>query len=334
MPENIFMAKAIKKAWKYQLLTYPNPAVGATIVKDGKIIASKAHQKAGKSHAELRAIKKAYIKLGGDKKIKKITSATLLHSYLIKHHNNMFCSCEIYTTLEPCSHIGKTPSCAALLSKLMFKKVFIGSIDTNNIAKDGINIIKKANIAIQTGVMKSSCDKLLLPFKIWQKHNGGFCFFKLAMRADGSINHGQISSPQAQRWVHQLRSTIDLLVIGGKTVRTDRPILDTREFKKSLKNPDVMIYSHQKYFDKDIKLFKIKDREVYISNKLPSYIKNKYVMIEGGFDMLKASKSCIDMLVLVVSTTTTLSVKYQRFVNQYKILGQVDIGRDTIYYLY
>jgi len=56
-----FMQLAIDKAWKYQLLTYPNPAVGATVVKDGKVLSVEAHKKAGMPHAEVLALKVAYL---------------------------------------------------------------------------------------------------------------------------------------------------------------------------------------------------------------------------------------------------------------------------------
>ncbi len=332
MLDDKFMAKAISKAWKHQLQTYPNPAVGATIVKDGKVITTKAHHKAGGCHAELLAIKHAYVSLSSDKTINAIKSPELIHSYLVQHHRDIFCSCEIYTTLEPCSHIGKTPSCAKLIAMLKFNKVFIGSKDSNPIAQGGANMLKKAGNNVATEVSKDSCDKLLLPFKIWQNKSGGFCFFKLAMRADGSIDRGQISSLKAQKWVHKLRSMIDLLVIGGTTVRTDRPILDTRKYKKSLKNPDVVIYSKQTNFDQTVKLFDIKDRNITISNDITSAIKSKFVMIEGGFDMLKATKNYVDMIVLIVNTTT-ISKNYHKFIAQYEILGKVDTNQDSIYYL-
>lgn len=222
MLENYYMSKAIKKAWRYQLLTYPNPAVGAVVVKENKIIACEAHKKAGDTHAELEVVKKAYHYISDDKKIMKIKEPQKIYDYIIIHHNNIFKNCDIYTTLEPCSHEGKTPSCAKLIKKMSFKNVYIGSLDFNIIASNGAKILKNANIDVSIGISKQNCGILLSPFYKYQQ--GGFCFFKLAMRADGTINHGQISSKKTTKIVHKLRSLVDLLVIGGNTVRTDRPI--------------------------------------------------------------------------------------------------------------
>jgi len=327
------MSKAIKKAWKYQLLTYPNPAVGAVIVKYGKVVATKAHKKAGDSHAELLAIKKAYAVLSGDMAINSIKSPQQIYDYVVKHHDGIFRDCQIYTTLEPCSHEGKTPSCATIIAILKFQKVYIGTLDENPTASGGIAVLRKAGIEIVSGVLKDKCDKLLSPFSSWQKDSGRFCFFKLAMRTDGSITDGQISSAKSSKIVHRLRTLIDLLVIGGKTVRSDRPILDSRKYDKSERDPDVMIYSHQTSFDTTIKLFKIENRKVYISDNLKLINQNKFVMIEGGFDMLKATRPNIDMLVLIVAKSMPPSSKYKKFLSNYTLLNKVDIGQDSIYYL-
>lgn len=135
--DNFYMNLAISEAYKYQLLTYPNPAVGAVVISScGKILSIKAHKKAGKPHAEVLALKEAYKILTNDFGIDNLTNSKDIHNYLIKNHNNCFNGCEIYTTLEPCSHVGKTPSCANLIKELKLKKVYIGSRDFNNIASN------------------------------------------------------------------------------------------------------------------------------------------------------------------------------------------------------
>ncbi len=130
--KKFYMNLALCEAWKYQGLTYPNPAVGCAIVsKDGEILAVQAHKRAGEAHAEVEALKAAYYKLTNDKKILDITASAEIHTYLLKNHNNRFVGTSVFTTLEPCSHIGKTPSCADLLCKLKIKKLFVGSHDLN-----------------------------------------------------------------------------------------------------------------------------------------------------------------------------------------------------------
>ncbi|MEK6659769.1 MAG: riboflavin biosynthesis protein RibD, partial [Campylobacterota bacterium] len=79
--KKFYMNLALKEAWKYQGVTFPNPAVGCTIVgNNGEILAVEAHKKAGEPHAEVEALKTAYLKLTNDKKILKLTSSSQIHT--------------------------------------------------------------------------------------------------------------------------------------------------------------------------------------------------------------------------------------------------------------
>ena len=294
---NNFMLQAINEAWKYQFLTYPNPAVGSAVVKENKLLSIGVHKKAGTPHAEVNAIKKAYLELQTDKNLEQLESSNDIHEYIINNHNGIFKECEIYVTLEPCNHIGKTPACANLISELGFKKVYIGSIDPNNEATGGITKLKKSNINVEVGIEKEACDNLLYPFKKWL--DGKFRFFKIAMREDGSVDGGYITSRDSLTLVHEIRNQLDLLIIGGNTVRIDRPTLDSR-FAKINTPSDILIYSTKQEFDKTIPLFNIPNREVYIDNNIEKY-SGQFVMIEGGFNLLKNIKNSIDMLMVFIS---------------------------------
>jgi len=117
--DTFFMELAIKEAWKFQLLTYPNPAVGCCIVDgDGSLLALRAHEKAGCAHAEVLALQDAYVKLTNDTSILSYSSSHDIHQFLLNNHNNIFSKCTLYVTLEPCAHTGKTPSCALLICNL------------------------------------------------------------------------------------------------------------------------------------------------------------------------------------------------------------------------
>lgn len=291
------MIQAINEAWRYQFLTYPNPAVGACIVLDNKIIALEAHIQAGEAHAEVNAIKSAFLKINPNSKLKNINSSKDIHEYIINNHNNIFNSCEIYVTLEPCNHIGKTPACANILKVIKPKKVYIATLDTNKSASGGYETLKNCNIDVQIGLCKKEADDLLYCFTLWQKDK--FRFFKLAMREDGSVDGGYITSQDSLNLVHEIRSKLDLLIIGGNTVRIDRPTLDSR-YSKINKPSDILIYSKNTNFDKTIPLFSIKNREVNISNNINNINKN-FQMIEGGLSLLKTLKNDIDMLMLFVS---------------------------------
>jgi diaminohydroxyphosphoribosylaminopyrimidine deaminase/5-amino-6-(5-phosphoribosylamino)uracil reductase len=122
----------------------------------------------------------------------------------------------------------------------------------------------------------------------------------MAMREDGSIDKGYITTQDSLNLVHEMRTKIDLMIIGGETVRADRPRLDSR-FSKSKKSSNVFIYSNQTSFDETIPLFRIKEREVMISNNLSKIEKDNFIMIEGGYSLLRNIKDEIDCLMLFIS---------------------------------
>ena len=292
------MNLALREAWKFQGLTYPNPAVGCCVVsKNGEILSVEAHQKAGTPHAEVNALKSAYYKLTNNKEILPLTISQDIHNFLLKNHNNIFKDSYIYTTLEPCSHIGKTPSCASLISNLSIKKLFVGSLDSNEIASNGNKIVKDSGIEVLNGILKKECDELLEPFKKWQ--NDKFVFFKMAQRLDGSTD-GSVSSLESRKNVHAMRDVCDLLVIGGNTVRVDRPTLDARLVNG--KAPDILIISREKEFDKTIPLFNVDDREVFIEDNFKRLDNYKNIMIEGTQNMLELSKPYIDYYLTYIAT--------------------------------
>lgn len=324
------MQKAINKAWQYQLLTYPNPAVGATIVQDGKVLSCEAHIKAGGPHAEVNAIKSAFLILNPSSKINELSSSSDIHNFLIKYHNNVFSTCDIYVTLEPCNHIGKTPSCASLLKELNFNKIIVGTPDPNNKAAGGIKTLEDANINVEL-INNNGCKDLLIPFTKWNKDK--FIFFKLAMREDGSIDGGYITTKESLTHVHHLRTLIDTLVIGGNTVRIDRPTLDTRFIKDTFKNPNILVYSNDKNIDQTIPLFHIDNRDVLIDNSLQSIDHDKFIMIEGGYNLLEILKDKIDMLMIFVSQNNPSNTLFNHSTLGFKIVHEDTTKEDKIIYM-
>ena len=295
---NFFMSLALKEAWKYQGLTYPNPAVGCTIVgENGEILAVEAHHKAGEAHAEVNALKAAYYKLTQDSYILALNDSIDIHTHLLSNHNNIFKNVSLYTTLEPCSHSGKTPSCARLIAELGIKEVYVGSYDKNVEAQHGNLILNMNNCIVYTEILKEECDALLYPFRKFLDDK--FVFFKWAQRLNATTDAGIISSKESRKNVHAMRDVCDLLVIGGNTVRVDRPTLDARLVNG--KSPDILIISKQKDFDKTIPLFGVKGREVFIEDnflKLESY---KNIMIEGSSKMFELTRDIVDYYLCYVA---------------------------------
>ena len=292
--DDFFMDLALKEAFGYQLLTYPNPAVGAVVTKDGQILSIGAHSKAGTSHAEVVALMQAFEKISNTKVDFDIKDAQASHNFLLNLPKGYFKNCEIFVTLEPCSHSGKTPSCANLIATLGLKRVVIGAIDPILQHSGGVQMLKDANIEVKIGCLQERCENLIEPFKIWQKR--GFVLFKLAQTTNGQIGGGYLSSKESLTHVHKLREVATKLVIGGNTVRVDRPTLDCR-FSGG-KAPDIAIYSKDKKFDKTIPLFGVKNRDVAIVDNLDFLDKKGFYLVEGGEGMLNALKNRIDWMLI------------------------------------
>ena len=327
--DNFYMKLAIDEAWKYQLLTYPNPAVGCVIVKDGKLVAIEAHKEAGMAHAEVNALKSAYLKYNPNSVLKTKSKADEIHNFLIENSNCFFNDCEIYVTLEPCNHVGKTPSCANLLKVLKPKRVIISVKDPNKEAAGGIETLLNENIDVSIGVMEKEGEDLLMPFISWQRNS--CIFFKMAQTLNGSID-GKISSNSGLAYVHTLRDKIDLLVIGGNTVRIDKPTLDARYIAG--RAPDVMIYSKNKAFDNNIPLFKIPYRKVIISDDLFKLLDYKFIMIEGVYTLLDKLKERINFLILIVSPKIKNGKNSLVDIDlDFEIMHENFVGKDKIIFL-
>ncbi|EOH3469740.1 TPA: bifunctional diaminohydroxyphosphoribosylaminopyrimidine deaminase/5-amino-6-(5-phosphoribosylamino)uracil reductase RibD, partial [Campylobacter jejuni] len=319
--KEFYMNLALNEAWKYQFLTYPNPAVGCVILdKNGKILAIKAHEKAGLAHAELNAITHAFKSLRPEISLPK--EANALHEFICKNHQGVFKDSIAFVTLEPCSHQGKTPPCAKLFSELGFKKIFISVKDGNKIASGGAEFLKKQGIEVEFDILKEEGKKLLKPFLKWQK--GQFKLFKLALSMNGSPFGKIVSNELSRTYAHKIRAVIDLLVVGGETIRKDHPILDARLCKA--KAPNLCILSRQNIdnFDKNIPLFKVPNRQIY--TQIPS--EAKFLMYEGGENFLKTFKDGIDMF-LIFQSSSLNDEKNVTIPLNFKPLYRNFLGSDT-----
>jgi len=314
MNDEFFMQLALNKAWEYQGLAYPNPAVGAVVTLNGKILAIEAHQKAGTSHAEVLVLLKAYESLSQTTiKFNKF-DAKKAHQFLLDLSPKFFSECTIYVTLEPCSHVGKTPSCASLLQLLNLSKIVIGIKDPIEGHDGGAQIVGRGVLSptINVGVLEEKCKSLLEPFMIWQKR--AFVLFKIAQTSNGRIGGGYLSSKASLIHVHELREASDTLLMGGNTVREDRPTLDCRLIEA--KAPHVKIYSKKDDFDRNIPLFDIANREVEITDSLDFLDKPSFVLVEGGEGMLNALYDKIDwMLIYQTPKLSTNNLTYNTTMN-------------------
>jgi diaminohydroxyphosphoribosylaminopyrimidine deaminase/5-amino-6-(5-phosphoribosylamino)uracil reductase len=185
----------------------PNPKVGAVLVKNGKVIAVGAHQQYGGPHAEAVALKKAGPKAKG---------------------------AILYVTLEPCSHYGKTPPCAKAVIEAGIVKVVAAMKDPFPLVSGrGFSLLRKAGIKVQVGLLKVEAEKLNENFIFNVTQHRPKVILKAAITLDGKIatvsgKSKWITGPAALKRAHQLRSTVDAILVGGRTALLDNPSLTVR----------------------------------------------------------------------------------------------------------
>lgn len=323
------MRLALDAAWQHQGLTYPNPAVGCVVVQNGAVIAIGAHTKAGEPHAEVMALKEAYMALSIDRGIEKLETSQEIHQYLLKHHKGIFLLCELYITLEPCTHHGKTPACSGLIQAMRPKKVYISHYDPNTEASGGAQALLDSGIEVEYGLCEAQGRALLDPFMKWSEKN--FVFFKWAQRLDGTVDGGVISDETSRARMHAMRSVCDLIVIGGNTVRMDRPTLDARLVNG--RAPDVLIYSNEEEFDQSIPLFSVKNRAVFTEKSFERLQGYKNIMIEGGPQMFAASKEIVDRYLCFIAPSSGGELRLLQDKRSFDILNTQKLENDLMIWM-
>ncbi|WP_104696847.1 MULTISPECIES: bifunctional diaminohydroxyphosphoribosylaminopyrimidine deaminase/5-amino-6-(5-phosphoribosylamino)uracil reductase RibD [unclassified Helicobacter] len=333
LSDNLLMSLCINKAWEFQTLTLPNPSVGAMVVDQfGKILSLQAHQKSGNAHAELLALKEAYVTLTADAKILQLEEPRLVYDFLLQNHQGVFSNCAIYVTLEPCSLEGKTPSCASLLKELKPKEVIIGAMETT-CNQGGAKVLIQEGIAVKTHIQEQECKKLLLPFQIYVK-NKKFNLFKIAQRLNGDYKSGKISSQEARIFTHNQRSVSSSIYISGNTLVHDNPLLDSRFANKPYENthlPRVNILTRRSNIPKTLEVFKI-HQEVNIFNQIP-ILGEGFNIVEGGWELFKSLKDQIDMLLLHLSPTLSQDTFTTGFAYKGEILHSRKLGEDLLLWI-
>ncbi len=213
--DEIYMKKALSLAKKGRGRTSPNPPVGAVIVKEGKIVGKGYHKKAGGPHAEIFAIEDA---------------------------KELCKGATIYVTLEPCNHFGKTPPCSKAILDVGIKRVVIGTIDSNPVAKGGAHFLKKHGLDVEVGCLQQECRYLIAPFIKHVKTGLPWIRSKVAMSLDGRIatrtgDSKWITCERSRQYGHKIRDIVNAILIGKNTLLKDNPSLTTRLPNKKGKDP-------------------------------------------------------------------------------------------------
>lgn len=212
-----FMREALGLARKGLGKTSPNPAVGAVIVREGRVVAAGFHRRAGEPHAEVEALNRLRGKARpGD---------------------------TLYVTLEPCNHYGRTPPCTQAIIEKGVRKVVVGMRDPNpHVKGGGSEYLSRHGVEVETGVLEEESRLLNEWFVTYVTESRPFVIAKTAMTLDGwtatSAGHSRwVTNERSRAWVHRLRNQVDGILVGLGTVTVDDPLLNTRLGKGRGKDP-------------------------------------------------------------------------------------------------
>ena len=204
----LWMRRALALAALAEGHTSPNPLVGAVVLDcDGHLVGEGFHARCGQPHAEVGALRQA-----GDA----ARGGTLV------------------VTLEPCCHHGRTPPCSEAVIRAGIRRVVVGLEDPDpRVDGGGIRQLREAGLDVITGVLRQEALQQNRAFLHRVRPGRPFGILKWAMSLDGrtALPNGAsqwISGPLARNWVHQLRSGVDAVIVGGGTVRADDPLLTSR----------------------------------------------------------------------------------------------------------
>ncbi|RLJ60443.1 diaminohydroxyphosphoribosylaminopyrimidine deaminase [Litoreibacter meonggei] len=203
-----WMALALSLGTRGLGQTWPNPAVGCVIVKDGRLLARGWTQAGGRPHAEQLALSKL--------------------------PEGAACGATAYVTLEPCSHTGQTPPCASALIKAGLARVVVAIGDPDpRVSGRGLAMLREAGIEVVTGVLEGDARRIQQGFLMRVTKGRPMVTLKLASSFDGRIATATgesqwITGPQARLQVQALRASHDAVMVGGSTAREDLPSLTLR----------------------------------------------------------------------------------------------------------
>jgi len=203
-----YMAQALRLAEKGLYTTTPNPRVGCVIVRDGKVVGSGWHERAGEPHAEIHALTQA---------------------------GELARGATVYVTLEPCSHHGRTPPCAEALIKAGVGRVVVAMVDPNpQVAGEGLTQLQQAGIQTDIGLLEKEAHELNIGFVSRMTCGRPWLRLKIAASLDGktALNNGVsqwITGADARRDAHRLRARSCAVLTGIGTVLADDPMLSVRE---------------------------------------------------------------------------------------------------------
>jgi diaminohydroxyphosphoribosylaminopyrimidine deaminase/5-amino-6-(5-phosphoribosylamino)uracil reductase len=206
-PRPEYMRMALRLARKGVGRTSPNPAVGAVLVRGGKVVGRGYHRAAGMPHAEVEAIRDAGPLASG---------------------------ADLYVTLEPCCSVGRTGPCTEAVLAAGIRRVAAAMEDPNPaVSGKGLAVLRNAGLVVAAGIYEEEASALNRPYCRWVVTGKPYVTLKLAMSMDGQIASRTgysrwISGEESRDMVHRMRAEADAVLVGGGTLRKDDPLLSSR----------------------------------------------------------------------------------------------------------
>jgi len=272
--DKAFMRAALIEAKKGLGRTSPNPAVGAVLVIDSRIVSKGHHREAGRAHAEIECLRDFGASIP--------SRATL------------------YITLEPCSTVGRTAPCTEAIIKAGLKSVVIGATDPNpQHSGRGIVELRKAGLRVRDGILAEECTRLNEAFNKWIVTGEPFVIAKCGMSLDARLTRPPheprwITGRDARREANQLRACVDAVLVGAETVRSDNPHLTVRGIRRA-RQPWRVVLTRSGRLPRQARVLSDKFAArtlVYERKSLASVLKDlgrrniTSVLIEGGGEVL------------------------------------------------
>ncbi len=222
---NKFMQHALSLAQSRRGFCAPNPAVGCVVVKNNQVIATGVHMACGEPHAEVDALKKVLGEADG---------------------------AQLYVTLEPCCHWGRTPPCTQAILQAKIGKVYYGFDDPNpKVAGQGAATLREAGIDCEL-LPTPAINAFYQSYVHWQQTKKPFVTIKLALSQDGFIANAdgspvELSGKAAKQFTFQQRLQSDAILTTITTVQNDDPQLNIRLPDATIRKSIYLLDSHLKF---------------------------------------------------------------------------------------
>jgi len=275
------MRRAVELAERGRGTTYPNPLVGAVVVRDGEVVGEGWHVRRGEPHAEVNALREAGERARG---------ATM------------------YVSLEPCTHHGSTPPCTDAILGAGVRRVVVGVRDPNpKVSGGGVDMLRAAGVDVELveGEPAWRARDLNAGWLSVYERGRPWVIYKAAVTLDGRMTvpgARWVTGEDARHRVHELRAWVDAVAVGMGTVRADAPRLDARGVEVTRQPRRLAFGSGPLPDDSDLEL-----RSGQLADELQALASEgvQTLLLEGGATLASAflAAELVDKLLVFVAPT-------------------------------